>query len=260
VTRDLRMVLTMQERLQKVISQAGITSRRNAEKLIIEGRVAVNGKTVTELGTKVEAGRDRIVVDGKLIASQHYVYVLLNKPRGVVSTSSDPQGRKTVIDLVKEVPERIYSVGRLDYNTEGVLLLTNDGELTNALIHPSREIDKTYVAKVCGIPAQEKLDLLRAGIKLSDGITAPALVDIVEIDREQNIATLEITIHEGRNRQVRRMFEAIGHPINSLKRIRFAFITLTGLKRGSYRYLQPHEVEELKRYCRQEGAGSRNPK
>lgn len=250
----------MQERLQKVISQAGVTSRRNAEKLILEGRVAVNGKIITELGTKVDSERDKVLVDGKPIASQKYVYLLLNKPKGVVTTSNDPQGRKTVIDLVKDVPERIYSVGRLDYNTEGVLLLTNDGDLTNALIHPSREIDKTYVAKVSGIPTQDKLDILRAGIKLSDGLTAPALIDIVNIDHEHNITTLEITIHEGRNRQVRRMFEAIGHPVNNLKRIRFAFITLAGLKRGSYRYLLPHEVEELKRYGRKDNSSYRNSK
>ena len=159
----------MQERLQKMISKAGIASRRAAEQLIQAGRVKINNITVTELGVKVEPGKDRVTVDGKPISAEQYIYILLYKPKGVVTTLRDPKNRKTVADLVKNIPERIYPVGRLDYNTEGLLLLTNDGELTHVLIHPSRKIDKTYVAKVNGLPSEDKLDLLRAGIKLEDG-------------------------------------------------------------------------------------------
>ncbi|MPM46342.1 Ribosomal large subunit pseudouridine synthase B [bioreactor metagenome] len=236
----------MVERLQKIISQAGIASRRHAEKLITDGRVTVNGHVVTELGTKVEPRKDKVAVDGKVIAGEKYVYILLHKPKGVVTTLNDPQKRKTVVDLIKAIPERIYPVGRLDYNTEGLLLLTNDGELTNALIHPSRKIRKVYQAIVEGFPAEEKLDRFRVGMKLEDGITAPALVNIVDVDRERNLTALEIVIHEGKNRQIRRMCEKIGHPVKQLKRIRFAFLDLQGVRRGSYRFLTPTEVAELK--------------
>lgn len=236
----------MVERLQKIISQAGIASRRHAEKLITDGRVTVNGHVVTELGTKVEPRKDKVAVDGKVIAGEKYVYILLHKPKGVVTTLNDPQKRKTVVDLIKDIPERIYPVGRLDYNTEGLLLLTNDGELTNALIHPSRKIRKVYQAIVEGVPAEEKLDRFRVGMKLEDGLTAPALVNIVDVDRERNLTALEIVIHEGKNRQIRRMCEKIGHPVKQLKRIRFAFLDLQGVRRGSYRFLTPTEVTELK--------------
>lgn len=235
----------MPERLQKVISQAGVASRREAEKLIIDGRVTVNGKIVTELGTKVEH-RDRITVNGKALGRQKYVYILLNKPKGVITSARDPQGRQTVVDLIEGVDERIYPVGRLDYNTEGLLLLTNDGDVTHALTHPSHEIKKTYRAKVAGIPMEEDLDRLRAGIKLADGMTAPAFVQLVDVDQETTTARVEVTIHEGRNRQVRRMFEAIGYPVKTLTRIRYAFFNLTGVRRGQYRHLTLDEVARLK--------------
>ncbi|EAX46547.1 pseudouridine synthase [Thermosinus carboxydivorans Nor1] len=237
----------MPERLQKILSQAGIASRRAAEKLILDGRVAVNGKIITELGAKVDWPRDRVTVDGKPIAAEAPVYILLNKPKGVITSLKDPRGRKTVIDLLKDVPERVYPVGRLDYNTEGLLLLTNDGDLTHALTHPSHEIKKTYVSKIAGLPNEEQLDRLRAGIKLSDGMTSPAAVRLLDFDPVKQVAVVEITIHEGRNRQVRRMFEAIGHPVKSLKRTKYAFLTLTGLKRGEYRRLTPDEVASLKK-------------
>lgn len=237
----------MVERLQKIISQAGIASRRHAEKLITDGRVTVNGRVVTELGTKVEPRKDKVAVDGKAIAGEKYVYILLHKPKGVVTTLNDPQKRKTVVDLIRDIPERIYPVGRLDYNTEGLLLLTNDGELTNSLIHPSRKIRKVYLAIVEGIPQEEKLDRFRVGMKLEDGMTAPALVNIVDVDRERNLTALEIVIHEGKNRQIRRMCEKIGHPVKQLKRIKFAFLDLQGVRRGSYRFLTPTEVDELKK-------------
>ncbi|QJW44409.1 rRNA pseudouridine synthase [bacterium BFN5] len=237
----------MLERLQKVISQAGVASRREAENFIKAGRVTVNGAVVTELGTKVQAGKDRVAVDGKLLKSEENVYIMLNKPKGVITTVKDPGDRQTVIDYLKDIPQRVYPVGRLDYNTEGLLLLTNDGELTHALIHPSHVIYKTYIAKVKGIPSEEKLDLLRVGIKLADGVTAPAKIHMVEIDREKNSATLEFTIHEGKNRQIRRMCEAIGYPIRQLKRTKFACLTLSGLRRGQYRFLSANELEELKK-------------
>lgn len=236
----------MPERLQKVISQAGIASRRESEELIKAGRVKVNGVVVTELGTKVEPTRDKVAVDNKLIRSEKPVYILLNKPRGIVTTLHDPEGRKTVASLLPDISERIYPVGRLDYNTEGLLIMTNDGELTHALTHPSHEIAKTYRAKVLGKPPEEKLDRLRTGIKLEDGLTAPARVNMIDYEREKDLTTVEIVIFEGRNRQVRRMFEAIGHPVRQLKRIKFAFLTLIGLRRGAYRHLEPAEVENLR--------------
>lgn len=234
------------ERLQKVISQAGVASRREAETLIKEGRVVVNGKVVTELGTKVDINKDKVRVDGKLIASQENIYILMNKPKGVITSVKDDRGRKTVIDLLEGVSQRVYPVGRLDYNTEGVVLLTNDGELTNSLIHPKYKVYKTYIAKVQGIPSEDQLDLLRIGIKLEDGVTAPAKVNIQDIDPSHNITTFEITIHEGKNRQVRRMCDAIGYPVKNLKRIKFATLTLEGLRRGQYRLLSVDEVENLK--------------
>ncbi|WP_285717759.1 pseudouridine synthase [Pelosinus sp. IPA-1] len=235
----------MLERLQKVISQAGVASRRESEKIIQQGRVTVNGKVVTEMGTKVIPGKDRIMVDGKPIAGEKLVYILLYKPKGILTTLKDPQDRKTVASLVSDITQRIYPVGRLDYNTEGLLLLTNDGALTHALIHPSKKIDKTYIAKVAGRPSQEKLDLLRVGIQLEDGMTAPAVINMIDFDRERNMTSLQITIHEGKNRQIRRMFEAIGSDVKQLKRVQFAFLTLEGLRRGSYRHLLPQEVEAL---------------
>lgn len=240
----------MLERLQKVMSQAGVASRRECEKIIQQGRVTVNGKIVTELGTKVMPGNDRIMVDGKRIQGEKLIYILLNKPKGVLTTLTDPQDRKTVASLVADIPERIYPVGRLDYNTEGLLLLTNDGALTHSLIHPSKKIDKTYIAKVGGRPAPEKVDLLRVGIELEDGMTAPAIIDVIEYDRDRDLTSLKVTIHEGKNRQIRRMFAAIGSDVKQLKRIKFAFLTLEGVKRGGYRHLFAREVEELQRLTR----------
>lgn len=235
----------MAERLQKFIAQAGIASRRRAEELITAGRVSVNGRTVTELGSKVEPGRDTVAVDGRPLAGEEKVYILLNKPRGVVTTVSDPQGRRTVSDLVAGIDARLYPVGRLDYNTEGLLIMTNDGVLTHALTHPRHEIPKTYQAVVGGRPDEEKLDRLRIGVRLEDGLTAPARIRILGYDPEANQTTLEIIIHEGRNRQVRRMFEAIGHPVEKLRRVGFAFLTLAGVRRGSYRFLNQEEVVSL---------------
>jgi 23S rRNA pseudouridine2605 synthase len=230
------------ERLQKVLAQAGVASRRKCEEIILDGRVTVNGAVVTELGTKVDPTRDRIEVDGKPIASEEKVYLLLNKPRGVVTTANDPQGRKTVVDLF-DIPQRIYSVGRLDLDTSGLLIMTNDGELANGLMHPSREINKVYRAWVRGIVHLDKVKQLAAGIELDDGMTAPAKVRILEKGSDETL--LEIIIHEGRNRQVRRMCDAIGHPVKSLQRVQYAFLKLARLRYGEYRELTPEEVRRL---------------
>ena len=227
------------ERLQKIITRAGICSRREAEKLILNGSVTVDGKIITELGSKVDSNQ-KIRVDGKILRfDTEKIYILLNKPRGYVSTAHDERGRKTILDLI-DTSERVYPVGRLDLNSEGLILLTNDGELTNLLIHPRFEVKKTYRAKIYGDITDEKLDLLRAGIELDDGLTAPA--EIYRLDKD----LVEITIHEGRNRQVRRMFAAIGCDVKRLKRIKFANLTLEGLKVGKYRFLTAEEVAELK--------------
>ena len=227
------------ERLQKIIARAGICSRREAEKLILAGKVSVDGKIIRELGAKAELNQ-KIRVDGKLLTlDAEKIYIMLNKPRGYVSTAKDERGRKTILELIN-ISERIYPIGRLDLNSEGLILLTNDGELTNALIHPRFEVKKTYRAKISGVLTEEKLDLLRAGIELDDGLTAPA--EIYMLDKD----LVEITIHEGRNRQVRRMFSAIGCDVKRLRRIKFANLTLDGLKVGKWRELTAEEVAELK--------------
>jgi 23S rRNA pseudouridine2605 synthase len=233
------------ERLQKVIARAGIASRRKSEDLIKEGRVKVNGKVVTELGLKVSSS-DRVEVNEIQIEKEEPVYFLLYKPRGVISSVNDEKGRKVVTDFFPHLKERIYPVGRLDYDTSGLLVLTNDGEFANLLMHPKNEINKVYVAKVKGIPSKENLRKLEKGIRLEDGKTAPARVNLLSADNKKQSAIVEITIHEGRNRQVRRMFEAIGHDVLKLKRERYGFLTLSGLKTGDARELSPHEVKQLR--------------
>ena len=234
------------ERLQKVIAYAGVASRRKAEQLITEGKVKVNGKVVRELGTKVSSS-DTIEVEGVKLEKENKVYFLLYKPRGYISAVTDDKGRKTVVDIFKKhVPERIFPVGRLDYDTTGLLLLTNDGEFSYQLTHPKFKIDKTYVARVKGVPTIEGLKKLQRGIKLEDGKTAPAKVSMTSFDEKAGKAICEITIHEGRNRQVRRMFEAIGTPVVKLKREKFAFLTLGNLNPGEYRELTKQEVKWLR--------------
>jgi 23S rRNA pseudouridine2605 synthase len=233
------------ERLQKVIAHAGVASRRKAEQLILEGKVKVNGKVVKELGVKV-GPQDKVEVNGIPLEREEPVYYLLYKPRGVISSVKDDKGRKVVTDFLKEVDKRIYPVGRLDYDTSGLLLLTNDGEFANLLMHPRYEIEKVYIAKVKGIPAREKLKQLERGIELEDGMTAPAKVKMLSLDKRKKTAIIELRIHEGRNRQVRRMFEAIGHEVLKLKRERYAFLDLKGLNPGEYRELSPHEVKQLR--------------
>ena len=238
----------MEERLQKVLAQAGVASRREAEEYITAGRVKVNGKVVKELGTKV--GPDAfIMVDGHPIHRERKTYLLFYKPRGVVTTMKDPEGRKTIADYVKDIPQRVYPVGRLDYNTEGLLLLTNDGELAQAMTHPSHEVNKIYEVTVPGIVPQEKLDLLRVGVKLEDGMTAPAMVDLTGYNYEKNLTRFNVTIHEGRNRQVRRMCDYIGFPVRYLRRVQMGPLTLDGLRRGDCRELFNEEIEDLRITC-----------
>jgi 23S rRNA pseudouridine2605 synthase len=232
------------ERLQKVIAHAGIASRRKAEELILQGKVTVNGEVVKQLGTKV-GPNDVVEVNGIKVEKEEPVYFLFYKPKGVVTTVKDDKNRKTVLDFFPEVTERIYPVGRLDYDTSGILLMTNDGEFANLLTHPKYEIEKTYIAKVKGIPTREHLKQLQKGVRLDDGLTAPAKAKFLSADKRKNTAIIELTIHEGRNRQVRRMFEKIGYPVMKLKRERYAFLDLTGLNAGEWRPLTPHEVKQL---------------
>ncbi len=248
----------MLERIQKIISAAGISSRRAAEELIAEGRVKLNGKVVTELGTKADASKDHIKVDGKLInPKQPPTYIMLNKPAGFVTTMSDPEGRPTVQDLLKGVKVRVYPVGRLDYNTEGLLLMTNDGDFAHLITHPKHEFPKTYLAKVKGVVDEKSLNELEQGVYLDDGKTAPARIK--KIRKEEANSWLEITIHEGRKRQVRRMFDRVGHSVIKLKRIRTGTLTLGDLQEGAYRYLTPDEVRALKDASGRFDAGREQP-
>jgi 23S rRNA pseudouridine2605 synthase len=233
------------ERLQKVLAQAGVASRRKCEEMITAGLVEVNDQVVKELGTKVNPSSDSIKVKGKPIQLEKKVYILFHKPKGVITAVSDPKGRKVVVDYLKGVDERVYPVGRLDYDTEGLLILTNDGEFSNVLTHPKHEVGKTYHATVKGVPHGDKLERLRNGIKLEDGMTAPAEVEYYDVDPEQKQSIISITIYEGRNRQVRRMFDAIGFPVQRLRRISMGNLTLHGLSRGRFRHLTPVEIKEL---------------
>ena len=234
-------------RLQKLISQAGVASRRAAEKLITEGRVTVNGETVRELGTKADPGRDEIRVDGRRIKSAERLrYILLYKPAGYVTTRSDPQRRRTVLDLLPGVREYVYPVGRLDYDTQGLLLLTNDGDLAARLTHPRHQVGRTYEARVAGMPDDQALDRLRRGIPLDGRRTLPADVVLVNKGRRDPDGVLLLTIREGRHRQVRRMLEAVGHPVEALRRVRFGPLSLRGLKPGEWRELSDAEVKKLK--------------
>ena len=231
------------ERLQKVIANSGVASRRKAEELISEGRVKVDGEVITELGYKV--GKNNVVeVDNVKISTEEKVYFLLNKPRGVVTTAKDEFGRKTVVDLIP-CDKRIYPVGRLDYDTTGLIILTNDGEFANNIIHPKNKIDKTYVAKINGILSIVDVMKLKKGV-LIDGVkTAPAKVKLKKADKKNNISFVEITIHEGKNHQIKKMIESVGFEVLKLKRERIAFLTLDGLDSGEYRVLNPKEVSKL---------------
>lgn len=232
------------ERLQKVMAQSGVASRRKSEQLILEGKVKVNGKKVTELGTKVSK-KDTIEVNGVPVLQEEHVYFMLYKPRGYISAVTDDKGRETVVDLLPGVTERIFPVGRLDYDTSGLILLTNDGEFTNQLNHPRHEVDKVYVAKVKGVPTNAMLSPLKKGVKIDGRMTAPAHYEILSTDRKADTAIVSLTIHEGRNHQVKKMLKEVGFPVMKLKREQYGNLTLKGLKPGQYRSLSQKEVRQL---------------
>ncbi|WP_019415248.1 pseudouridine synthase [Paenisporosarcina sp. TG20] len=233
------------ERLQKMLAHAGVASRRKSEQLILEGKVSVNGKVIKELGVKVSP-TDTVEVEGVKLEKEQKVYHLLYKPKGIISAVTDDRGRKTVADLFPHIQERLFPVGRLDYETSGLLIMTNDGDFSYMVTHPKFKIDKTYVARLKGIPSKEQLRPLERGIVLEDGKTAPAHVKLLSAETKANKSIVEITIHEGKNRQVRRMFDAIGFPVQKLKRERFAFLTLHGLNAGDSRELSAHEIKLLR--------------
>lgn len=234
------------ERLQRYLARSGVASRRAAEDLIRRGDVAVNGATVTVLGTKIDPGRDRVAVRGRTVAPRpSFTYLMLNKPAGYLTTLRDPQGRPRVIDLLPRDGPRVFPVGRLDLDTTGLLLLTDDGALAHRLLHPAHGVWKTYRATVRGVPSGEAVRLLRRGLRLEDGPTAPARVKI--LGSRDGYATLEIGLHEGRKRQIRRMLEAVGHPVTALTRVAFGPLRLGGLAAGHWRPLRAEEIEALRR-------------
>ncbi len=244
-----------EERLQKILSQAGVTSRRQAEKYIVEGRVSVNGAVVTELGSKADLERDHIKVDGRLIhAPKHRVYIALHKPNNTVTTVSDPQHRTTVMELIRGVKERVYPVGRLDYHSEGLLLLTNDGDLANAITSASTHLPKTYLVKTNGALSADQEEKFRQGVPLSGRRTMPAGLKMVH-DAEN--PWYEVRLYEGRNNQIRLMFRHFGRLVEKLRRVRIGPIDLGALKPGEFRYLSAEELHKLQRAVR---GGTKEPK
>jgi len=232
-------------RLQKFLAEAGLGSRRKCEEIIITGRVKVNDIVVNELGTKVDPEKDVVKVDDKIIKKRDKVYIVLNKPEGYITSVKDQFNRPTVLDLLRGVKERVFPVGRLDYNTSGLLILTNDGDLSYKITHPKHKVVKTYIALIKGIPDEADLERFRKGLKIEeDFITSPAEIEILKTYK--NSSLVRIKIHEGRNRQIRKMCAAIGHPVMKLTRESIGKITLGGLKKGDWRYLTDEEIEYLK--------------
>lgn len=233
----------MEQRLQKIIAEMGIASRRKAEEMIYEGRVRVNGRVAT-IGMKADLFRDHIKVDGKLLTKpENKVYYVFNKPKGVVTSLSDPEGRPTVKDFLKGIKERVFPVGRLDYDSEGLLILTNDGEFAHGILHPSRKIPKTYMVKIKGVPEDEAVEKLRSGMKIDGVLTAPARVK--RMQKSENNSWIEMTIHEGKKRQIRRMLERVGHPVLKLKRIRINGLALGDLEPGRFRAMTAKEMQTI---------------
>ncbi len=238
------------ERLQKVIAQSGIASRRKAEQYILDGRVCVNHEVVTELGTKVKRG-DVIEVDGKQIVRENKIYYVMNKPKKTICTAEDEFGRSTVISLIP-CEERLFTVGRLDYDTSGLLILTNDGEFANLLIHPRYHIPKTYNLTINGMLTPPQINEIKKGIVLDDGIkTMPAKIRITENDPKKNQMSFDLTIYEGKNRQIKRMMEALGYEVRRLHRKQLGFLICSDLKQGEYRRLKPFEVKQLRAWAEQ---------
>ena len=236
--------MSHQERLQKVMAHAGVASRRHSEKIIQEGRVKVNGQVVTELGTRV-GPNDLVEVDDVPIYREEPRYIMLYKPRNTISAVSDDRGRDTVVECVKGIEERIYPVGRLDFDTTGLLLLTNDGNFSHVLMHPRYQVPKVYIASIDGIPTQGELTRLSRGVQLEEGKTSPAQARILSTNRQKNSSVVQLTIHEGWNHQVKRMFEAIGYKVSRLKRERLGFLDLGRLNPGQWRELTAFEVGKL---------------
>jgi 23S rRNA pseudouridine2605 synthase len=239
------MLPLTRERLHKFLSRCGISSRREGERLILEGRVKVNGNTVHTLGATVDPLNDQVEVDGVMLQPPHHIYIILNKPKGYITSVKDEKGRPTVMKLLTDVEERVYPVGRLDRDSEGLLLFTNHGELAYRLMHPRYHMEKRYRVRLRGTPKEEDLNRLRKGIRLRDGKTAPAEIRVVS--RGKRETEVEVVLKEGRKRQIRRMFKAMGYPVISLVRVAMGHLTLKGLPQGQYRYLSPQEIEELKR-------------
>lgn len=236
----------MLERLQKYMARAGVASRRKCEELIRKGCVKINGHIITDMGIKVDPDVDIIQVNGKVIKpTEKKIYILLNKPVGYITSVKDQFNRPTVMDLIGHKTDRLYPVGRLDYDTSGLLILTNDGEITYKLTHPSHEIRKTYIAVLKGVPDEEDLNQFRNGLKIDNYVTSPAKIEILKSFDNKAIAKIEI--HEGKNRQIRKMCKKIGHPVISLKRVAIGNITLKGLKEGQWRYLSDTEIEYLRK-------------
>ena len=233
----------MEERLQKLLAKAGVASRRGSEELIRDGRIQVNGVTIVELGYKADPSQDTIAFDGKRISFEQKIYVLLNKPAGYVTTMADPQGRPIVSDLLRDFPERLFPVGRLDLETEGALLMTNDGELGNAVLHPRYEVNKTYEAWVAGFPSSRELERLERGIEIEGVMTRPAQIRVLRRTKHQSL--VEVIIHEGKKRQVRKMFQAINHRVMHLKRTAYGQLVLGTLAPGKYKILGTNDLKKI---------------
>ncbi len=236
----------MQERLQKIIANAGITSRRSAEKLIDSGKVSLNGKVITTLGVKADPSKDKIRINGKLLShSDAKLYILLNKPSGYITSLKDPEGRPTVMDLLKKIRQRVYPVGRLDYDTEGLLIITNDGEFANILMHPRHKVQKTYMVKIKGQISEKSIKHLTEGVHIDGRKTAPVAIKKKGL-REKN-SWIEISLQEGRNRQIKRMLEVLRYRVLKLKRTSYGSLNVRGVPLGAYRLLNRFEVAHLKK-------------
>ena len=235
----------MKERLQKILSQAGICSRRKAEEMIEAGKVTVNGQIVRELGSEADPVKDRIEVNGETVKPERKKYFLFYKPDNVITSVSDPQGRRTVMDYFRTVRERIFPVGRLDYHSEGLLIMTNDGDLDYILTHPSHEVEKTYEVTVRGRYSMKLADKMSRGVRIDTGITAPCEIEVLEYNKEKNKPQVRMVLHEGKNREIRKMMAAYHYPVFGLVRTKYGFLTMDGLSRGGYRRLTSEEVRKL---------------
>lgn len=235
----------MKERLQKILSQAGICSRRKAEEMIEAGKVTVNGQIVRELGSEADPVKDRIEVNGETVKPERKKYFLFYKPDNVITSVSDPQGRRTVMDYFRTVRERIFPVGRLDYHSEGLLIMTNDGDLDYILTHPSHEVEKTYEVTVRGWYSMKLADKMSRGVRIDTGITAPCEIEVLEYNKEKNKTKVRMVLHEGKNREIRKMMAAYHYPVFGLVRTKYGFLTMDGLSRGGYRRLTSEEVRKL---------------